>query len=218
MESNADGDVAGGSAWREHERRKARDEAQTRANWGRFGGLAVALTPEKQSTTAWKTGAIGEERVASVLDGLARVGITALHDRRIPGTRANIDHMAITSTGIWVIDAKRYVDKRPELRTEGGLFRPREEELLVGGRDHSKLLDGVQSQLERVRQHLPNVPLMGVLCFVDAEWPLLGGSFVARNIHVVWPRKLSSLLVPAKPGPLDVRGISDLLAAKFPRA
>ena len=34
--------------------------------------------------------------------------IAVLHDRRIPGSKANIDHIAITAAGIWVIDAKRY--------------------------------------------------------------------------------------------------------------
>jgi hypothetical protein len=41
--------------------------------------------------------------------------LRVLHDRRIPGTQANIDHIAITSTGIYVIDAKRHVGKRPTL-------------------------------------------------------------------------------------------------------
>ncbi len=34
-----------------------------------------------------------------------------LHDRRIPGSRANIDHIAIATSGVWVIDAKRYKGK-----------------------------------------------------------------------------------------------------------
>ena len=34
-----------------------------------------------------------------------------LHDRRIPGTRANIDHIAVASSAVWVIDAKRYNGK-----------------------------------------------------------------------------------------------------------
>ena len=45
-------DAVGESARREHERRKANDEARTRAKWGKLGGLAVALSDEKQSTKA----------------------------------------------------------------------------------------------------------------------------------------------------------------------
>jgi len=32
----------------------------------------------------------------------------ALHDRRVPGTKANIDHVAVGAGAVWVIDAKRY--------------------------------------------------------------------------------------------------------------
>ncbi|WP_249934607.1 nuclease-related domain-containing protein [Microbacterium ulmi] len=32
-----------------------------------------------------------------------------MHDRRIRGTRANIDHIVIGPPGVWVIDAKRWV-------------------------------------------------------------------------------------------------------------
>lgn len=35
----------------------------------------------------------------------------ALHDRRVPGTRANIDHIAVSSSGGSVIDAKKYTDQ-----------------------------------------------------------------------------------------------------------
>ena len=46
-----------------------------------------------------------------------------MHDRRIRGTKANIDHIAIGPSGVWVIDAKRYKDKRPELRVAGSSDR-----------------------------------------------------------------------------------------------
>ena len=107
--------LAGGSARREYERRKAKDEQRIREKWGRFGGIAVALSDERQSTTAWERGAVGEERLGARLDALASEDIAVLHDRRIPRSKANIDHIVITRAGIWVIDAKRYKGK-PELR------------------------------------------------------------------------------------------------------
>lgn len=116
--------IAGSSARREYERRKAKDEERLREKWGRLGGLAVTFSDERQSTKAWERGAVGEERLGDRLDDLASEGIVALHDRRIPGSRANIDHNAITRSGIWVIDAKRYKG-RPEIRVEGGLRSPR---------------------------------------------------------------------------------------------
>jgi hypothetical protein len=205
--------VAGASARREHERRAARDEQRLRAEWGRLGGLAVALTPEKNSTRSWSTGAIGEERVGQLLDRFDPSRVRVLHDRRIPGTRANIDHLVVTSDAVWVIDAKRYKGK-PQLVVEGGLFRPRVERLLVGSRDQTKLVDGVQRQVEIV-EAVVDVPVVGALCFVEAEWPLIGGSFSVRDVAVLWPRKLASRLSAQTSGGVDVAAVAASLSARF---
>ncbi len=44
---SAEPGVAGASARREYERRKAKDEEKLREKWGRFGGLAVVLSDER---------------------------------------------------------------------------------------------------------------------------------------------------------------------------
>jgi len=205
---------AGSSARREYERRRANDEARLRKEWGRLGGVAVALSAEKQSTKAWSTGAVGEERVGAVLDRLASDSRRVLHDRRIPGSKANIDHLVVDSSGIWVIDAKRYAGK-PERRVEGGLFRPKVEKLFVKGRDKTSLIEGVQWQMSKVQEALPGIPVVGILCFVDAEWGLLDPSFSVRDITIAWPRKLASMLKRTKPGEVDVIATAAALAATF---
>ena len=205
--------VAGSSARREYERRKAKDEERLRRKWGRLGGLAVALSDERQSTKAWDRGAIGEERLGVVLDALASEGLAVLHDRRIPGTKASIDHVAITPAGIWVIDAKRYKG-RPELKIEGGILRPRVEKLLVGKRDCTKLVDGVLKQVDVVREVTGDVPVTGALCFIDADWPLIGGAFPTRGVQVLWPKRLAKALVEQS-GDVDVASIRDLVAGRF---
>ena len=205
---------AGASARREYEKRKARDEARIRKEWGRLGGVAVALTPERHSTRAWATGAVGEERVGVLLDALRSDAVSVLHDRRIPGSRANIDHLVVDSNGIWVIDAKRYKG-RPERRVEGGLFRPRVEMLYVGGRNKTALVEGVQWQVSKVQDALEGVPVAGFLCFVESDWGLLSASFSVAGVEVLWPRKLASRIKSAPTGPLDVAAIAAALAAKF---
>lgn len=217
-----EGNAAGASAQREYERRRANDEAKIREKWGqgRLGSIAVALTDEKQSTTAWKSGATGESTVGARLEVIASDQLVVLHDRRIPRTRANIDHIVVTRAGVWVVDAKRYQDKRPELRVEGGLFRPRVEKLIVGG-DRTKLVDGVLSQVSLVNdvlgQQVGAVPVTGALCFVDADWPMFGGSFRTRGVEVLWPKKLVKLLTAAD-GPVDVAAAAAAIAGHFPRA
>ena len=205
--------VAGSSARREYERRKAKDEERLRQKWGKLGGVAVSLSGEKQSTKAWATGAVGEERLGARLDSLVSESIAVLHDRRIPATKANIDHIAVTAAGVWVIDAKRYKG-RPELKVEGGLLRPRVEKVLVGRRDCTKLVDGVLKQVDLVRDVVGDLPVTGVLCFVEADWPLIGGSFTSRDIHVLWPKRLAKMLTEDA-GDLDVMATREALASRF---
>jgi Nuclease-related domain len=229
--SKIDHGTAGGSAMREYERRKARDaarieerKADVKAVFGNgvVGKVAAFLAVDdspRQSTTAWKQGAHGEEVVATRLDALAEVGASAFHDRRIPGARANIDHLVVTPWGVWVVDAKRYVNKRPTYEVHGGLFGTRREELRIGGRNADKLVDGVLWQVERVRTVLGDtVPVEGILCFVEADWRLMGGSFTVRGVRVCWPARLAKILLETEGPALDVQTVSRRLAAKFPPA
>ena len=212
-----DAGVAGASARREHERRKAKDEERVRARWGRLGGIAAALSDERQSTRVWQQGAIGEERLGDRLGSLVSDDCAVLHDRRIPGTKANIDHLVVTRGGVWVIDAKRYIGRRPELRIEGGIVRPRVEKLLVGRRDQTKLVDGVLRQVELVHGVVGDFRVRGALCFLEADWPLIGGAFTTRGVHVPWPKGLAKLLRQDS-GDVGVNAVATLLAERFPPA
>ena len=208
----------GASARREYERRQAKREARIREKHPKLGGLILAVTDEPQSTKAWDTGAIGEERLGQKLNELASDTLRVLHDRRIPGTRANIDHIAVTPTGVYVIDPKRYAG-RPTLKVEGGLLRPRTEKLLVGGRDRTKLVDGVLKQVGLVRAIVgDDVPVTGVLCFIDADWPLIGGAFTTRGVEVLWPKKLYPRLTAPTPSQVDLDALHRALAAALPPA
>lgn len=225
--------VAGGSAQREYERRQAKDLARHEGRVAEskasiqavFGDgwmakvatfIAVDPTPPRtrQSTKAWATGAAGEERVGARLDTLAEVGVITLHDRRIPGSRANIDHLVITPWGVHVVDAKRYHSKKVDFDVVGGRKR-----LLVGGRDRTQFVDGVERQVAKVKETLDGViPVRGVLCFVDAEWPLLLADFKVRDVYVCWPKKLARVLLHKEPPLLDPETVARRLAMKFPAA
>lgn len=188
-----------------------------------LGGFLLVISDEPQSTTAWAAGARGEELLGRRLDGLASRRVRALHDRRIARTKANIDHIAVGPAGVFITDAKRY-KRRPQLRVEGGLFRPSVEKLVVGSRAQTKLVEGVHKQLDLVRAALAaaglaELPSRGVLCFVAADWPLIGGSFVIGGVSILWPKKLADQLVAA--GPVDDAPIDRahrVLADAFPLA
>ncbi|HEX2054138.1 MAG TPA: nuclease-related domain-containing protein [Actinomycetota bacterium] len=67
--------------------------------------LADWLAPRK-STTVWRTGAEGERRTARDLERLPPT-YEVLHDLRIPGTKANIDHLVIGPSGVFTVETKR---------------------------------------------------------------------------------------------------------------
>jgi len=209
----------GASARDQFERRRDARERRIRDKHPRIGGLIHALSNDPQSTKAWETGALGEERLGSRLNELASPTLRLLHDRRIPGGKANIDHLAVTSNGVYVIDAKRYRG-RPQVKVRGGFMSPRVEKLLVAGRDRTKVVEGVIKQIEIVRDALDSeLPVHGVLCFIGADWPLIGGSFTTREVEVTWPKKLYRKLQAE--GPVEAQLINEThrrLATTFPPA
>jgi hypothetical protein len=207
----------GNSARTEHRRRQVKDDLRRTERWGvHLAPVARIIAGDRQSTSAWAQGAVGEERVGryltKTLDGIGLV----LHDRRIPGTKANIDHIAVVPSGVWVIDTKHYKG-RVEHRDLGGIFRT-DLRIYVGGRDRSTLAAGVTNQAATVRAALgEEVPLHPVLCFEDADWGLFSRGFTHDGVLVTWAKRLTGPL--REPGPLSMAAIEEVaggLAAHFP--
>jgi hypothetical protein len=72
-----------------------------------IGCLAAAWTLRPESDPErWLRGARGEAATAGVLDRLPPRRWIVRHDLRIPGSRANLDHLVIGPSGVWVIDTK----------------------------------------------------------------------------------------------------------------
>ncbi|HLI01332.1 MAG TPA: nuclease-related domain-containing protein [Acidimicrobiales bacterium] len=71
------------------------------------GGLAVVCRP-RRDPDRWVRGASGERATAVLLAGLPPSRWVVLHDRRLPGSRANVDHLVIGRRGVWVVDSKAY--------------------------------------------------------------------------------------------------------------
>jgi hypothetical protein len=84
---------------------------------------AVVMTPVAMfalpaSTIAWRTGAIGEERTSELLLPLEAAGFCILHDRAIPRSRANIDHIVVGPPGVFIVETKNYERKLSRRRKE----------------------------------------------------------------------------------------------------
>lgn len=216
-ETELDLGTPGASARREHARRRANREKRTREQHPWVGGALLAFQGEPRHERAWERGGEGEEVVAQELSKRCTPKVLILHDRRIPRSRANIDHIAVASCGVWVIDSKRYKGK---VSVRKPLFG--QPKLTIAGRDQSKLIAGLAKQVGFVtpamREVAPGVPVYGALCFVDAELPLLS-KLSLEGYALLRPKQLAKRLNAE--GPLSVEqvhAIAGRLATRFPSA
>jgi nuclease-like protein len=70
-------------------------------------GWRLRFRPTEQART-WQRGAHGERRTARLLDRLTRDGYVVFHDLAVPGSPADVDHLVIGPTGLFVIDSKQW--------------------------------------------------------------------------------------------------------------
>lgn len=217
--SSIDRGSAGASSQREYERRKGERESRVKARFGRrLGALLLAASDEPQTTRVWALGSEGERALAAALATVD--GIEVIHDRRVPGTRANIDHIVIGPAGVFVVDAKAHAGNI-RVRDVGGLFK-KDGRLFVGRRDCSRLADDMGWQVAAVRRALTAEPgslppITPVLCFVNGEWPLLRPADNFRGVRLESTRSIRAVVT--HPVLLDadaIRRLTTVLARELP--
>jgi hypothetical protein len=212
-----DSGVAGASSQARYEYLHAKREAGIDAKFGRLAGIVKFMTDDPQSTKAWKTGSTGERKLAASLTASVGDRAVLLHDRRVPKTRGNVDHLAVSSNGVWVIDAKNYrgvIQKR-----DVGRWLKVDHRLFVGGRDRTKVIDGLSWQLDAVTHALgsEDVSLHAAVCFTDAEWGWFTKPFELRGVLVTGPRTLAKQISqPGSLNPEDVQRIAAALSNALP--
>lgn len=184
-----DAGIPGGSAQREYERRRVIHRQRVKAQHRVLGRLILRISEEPPEVTSWARGATGERRLAK---NLAELGnrTSVLHDRRVPKSRANLDHLVVGPDGVYVIDAKLYTDAAIDIRRAGSCAGGRSavvsDQLLVSGRDGTSLIEAMHWQSDAVRRALDtessfrDVPVIPVLCFIEGTFP----KWVPRDGHV----------------------------------
>jgi Nuclease-related domain len=220
MNDSSLGGRAGASARRQYERRREARRARVLARHPRFGKLLLAFAGAPAHEESWRRGAEGEEHTArrlnALLDGR---GIVLVHDRRMPGSQANIDHLTVGPGGVTVIDTK-WLRGKVRVRRERGLFSGSHERLMVGGRDRTKLVEGVRRQVAVVSELLGDgVGVVGAMCFVDSDGlplfskPKLGGVRIAGPRGVARLARRNGSLSPS-----EVQEIAERLRTVLPEA
>ena len=203
IESSAPDDRPGHSAEAEGARRVERLVEKVRKENGDLPAEVARQLAERDADASWGKGADGERRLAGWIECEVGDRVIALHDRRIPGSKANIDHIWVSATGVWVVDAKAYAGKL-ECREVGPIWR-RDHEVYVGRRNRSSLTKGVERQVEAVLAALRPDPglngteVHGALCFVEAKWGLLDLPFRVGPTWVMYPGALRKRLKKAGP-------------------
>jgi hypothetical protein len=70
-------------------------------------GWRLRFRPSTQAR-AWQRGAKGERHTARLLDRLGRDGYVIFHDLAMPHSPANLDHLVVGPSGVFVIDSKQW--------------------------------------------------------------------------------------------------------------
>ncbi|MEV8324572.1 nuclease-related domain-containing protein [Kitasatospora sp. NPDC056731] len=146
----------------------------------------------------WEAGARGEEATERILRSLAAKGWTILHDRAIPGSAANLDHLAVGPAGqVVLIDSKQWSGKN------GAAVSRRGGRLVCGGYDRQKSVETLLWEAQRVQEEL-GVPVTAVMVVHGAK--VAGGSLRAGSVHVVGPGGLVGAVASAPRG-AEVAGV-----------
>jgi hypothetical protein len=168
-------------------------------------GLRFRPSPE---ASAWRRGAAGERRTARLLDPLERQGWAVLHDLAVPGSRANLDHLAIGPGGVFVIDSKQYRG-RLQLDLSGRLWH--------GRHPLAPTLRTVSFEADQAAQVLPDpgVVVLPVVAVHGAQVPW--GKVVVEGVPVIAARRLPSMLrsLPAVLGPERVAAVANQARIRF---
>ena len=121
-----------------------------------------------------------------------------LHDRAA-SANANIDHLVVASTGVWIVDSKNY---RGRVRPATGRFFGTPAGLRVNGREQSHLPSLASWQIETVADAVddPRVPVRLVLAFPsDAAFGWLRKRFVNDGVWVCPPTQLDHVIFGSAP-------------------
>ncbi len=164
--------AAGSSARYQAERLRLDRERGSREQTP-LGRAMEALLPSPElrrrraQERARRVGGEGEQNLAAFLAERCPE-VFMLHDRAAPMSRANIDHIAIAPSGVYVIDCKRYKGK---IEVTTPLFGP--QKLKIRGRDRTSLIKGLERQVAHAKAALADfdaeIPVHGCLCFVAPE-------------------------------------------------
>ena len=191
----------------------------------------AAMRQLEQREMNWEGGAAGEELTAEAIEKHCPTAV-ALHDRRMPGSKANIDHIVVVPSGVWVIDSKRM---KGRVKVEDG--KNGAQKLFVNGDDRTGLVHKLTRQVQAVEAALAGlglrVPVYGGFCFwfpyekarelfnpftADTGLPLMKTWTINGYPLFYWRPMVRKLSSPGTMSSAQTEALAEELAERFPAA
>jgi hypothetical protein len=123
-------------------------------------------------------------------------GAHVLTDRKVPGdSEANIDHVVVASTGVWIIDSKKWTGEI-RYRSPGFPSTDPRKCLTVDGKDRTSEIAKIYRLVIPVAQVIGDTKVLvhPVLAFVEATWGVKEGLHFKRGKGPYEHRASSSLV------------------------
>ena len=144
-------------------------------------GWRLRFRPSSQAR-AWQRGAAGERHTARLLDRLGRDGYVSFHDLAMPDSPANLDHLVVGPSGVFVIDSKQW--RGQVHQSSDGLIWHNHYRL-------DRTLTTIRWQAETLGRLL-GVPVAPLVCVHDAH--IHDGGLRAQGVAIVPAALLRSAL------------------------
>lgn len=138
--------------------------------------MTEPLLDARQRISAWTKGSVGEEKTERLLEKLPPEFVV-LHDLAIPGSKANIDHLVIGPTGVFVVDSKNYKWKITENKAG---------ELWSGKYPMTRAIETLNWEGTKVAEALGGFEVGAILCVHGAELPRR--NIVKNGVMLAGPR------------------------------
>ena len=135
-------------------------------------GWRLRFRPTSQAR-AWQRGAAGERHTARLLDRLNRDGYVSFHDLAMPHSPANLDHLVVGPSGVFVIDSKQWSGQVHQ--SSDGLIWHNHYRL-------DRTLTTIRWQAETLGRLL-GIPVAPLVCVHGAH--IQGGGLHAQGVAVV---------------------------------
>lgn len=159
--------------------------------------LAVWRWRRPSQWRRWLQGALAEYRTGKLLNRLRRQGWGVLHDRRVPRSRANLDHIVVHPSGDFLVyvDTKAWHAKKAIVRVTGG-------RLMYGPWSQATKIETVAWEASRLQEltGIRTIPLIAV----DGG-KVNGDSLIFNGVRVVSSDVLLDVLETIQPNLLPRR-------------